>query len=79
MTPGRLRKVWPDRAVEATCGPEGWESADADLAASLNALYPVGGSAAGFPWVRAFHAAAAGLGARVLAEPMPDSAPGRIH
>lgn len=80
MTRGRLKKVWPDAAAEASVGPDGWESDDADFAARLNGLYPVGGAAAGYPWVRAFRDAAREMKAEVLAEPVPDSAPrGRIY
>lgn len=79
MTPGKLRKKWPDATIEATVSPDGWASADARFAGSLDVLYPVGGTAAGYPWVRAFWDAVTALKAEVLVEPEPDpSKPGMI-
>ncbi len=80
MKPGKLRKTWGNDSREATVGPDGWASSDAWFADHLNAIYPVGGSPAGVPWVRAFHEAVNGLKATAVVEPEPDpSPPGTIH
>ncbi len=79
MTPGKLRKKWSDETVEATCGPDGWQSAAVGFAARLDAAFPVGGTTAGAGWVQAFWAAVKTLGAKVLTEPVADFTPGQIY
>lgn len=79
-TAGTLRRVWDNGAIEASCGPAGWTSADPGLAGQLETLYPSSGSVVGVPWVRAFWAAVKDLGAEVVTEPVPDDeGPDVIH
>lgn len=71
MTKGELKRG----DLKARVGPDGWESAEAGFAASLNSLFPVGGTPAGVPWIHAFWAAARDLGLEVVTEPVADPAP----
>ncbi len=75
MTAGKLKFDGKEASVDA----DGWASEDADFAGTLNRSFPVGDTAAGVGWVRAFWAALDVLKAEVLAEPQADSTPGVIH
>ena len=79
FTAGKLRRVWDEKTVEATCGPEGWSSPDSALMRSLEVTHPSGGTVSGAPWVAAFWAAARDLGAEVVTAPAPDAAGGDLE
>ena len=88
MTPGILRKVWPDEYLEATITPNGWRVVSVGVDTvnpklwqdHLNLAYAPQPTAAGHGWIAAFWDAVKGLDARMLQRPEPDpEPPGAIH
>lgn len=75
MTRGELRKETADGVIEATVGPDGWESPDPEWGRQLERSYPTGGEVIGVAWVRAFWLAVEDLNAEVVAEPKADPGP----